>query len=78
MAVQVIVSHSQLFQESLQGAGLNVTSLTITGPVPQPDETVADQIACLLGPPSLWEQVRQVAISPAFMSGLVGHQSHLD
>lgn len=58
LILQVVKSYSRQFQDSLQGAGLNVTRLTITGPQPKRDETVADQIALQLGPPTPWERLR--------------------
>jgi hypothetical protein len=60
LLAQVIVSYSDQFTNSLRQAGLNVTRLTITGPLPCPNETVADQVLHQLGPPSTWQQLRQV------------------
>ncbi|KAL0038677.1 hypothetical protein WJX79_002702 [Trebouxia sp. C0005] len=65
----VIVSYSEHFTNSLQQAGLNVTRLTITGPLPCPNETVADQVVHQLGLPSMWQQLRFMAV-PTVMTGL--------
>ncbi len=63
----MIVSYSEQFTNSLRQAGLNVTRLRITGPLPCPNETVADQVMHQLGPPSTWQQLRQVIAADIHM-----------
>ncbi len=54
------MSYSEQFTNSLRQAGLNVSRVMITGLLPCPNETVADQVVHQLGPPSTWQQLRQV------------------
>ncbi|DBA75882.1 TPA: Serine/threonine-protein kinase Nek3 [Trebouxia sp. C0004] len=65
----VVVSYSQQLQEGLIKEGLNVTRLTVSGPDPYPNETVADQIVEQLGEPSIWTRYRSQAPKAA-MTGL--------
>lgn len=65
----VVVSYSQQLQDGLIKEGLNVTRLTVSGPDPYPNETVADQIVQQLGEPSIWTRYRSQA-SKAVMTGL--------
>ncbi len=61
MCLQVVVSYSQQLQDGLIKEGLNVTRLTVSGPHPYPNETVADQIVQQLGEPSIWTRYRWAA-----------------
>ena len=61
MWLQVVVSYSQQLQDGLIKEGLNVTRLTVSGPDPYPNETVADQIVQQLGEPSIWTRYRWAA-----------------
>ncbi|DBA85466.1 TPA: hypothetical protein ACH3X2_000417 [Trebouxia sp. C0005] len=65
----VVASYSQQLQDGLIKEGLHVTRLTVTGPHPYPNETVADQIVEQLGQPSVWTRYRSQA-SQAAMTGL--------
>ncbi len=61
------MSYCEQFTNSLRQAGLNVTRVMITGPLPCPNETVADQMVHQLGPPSTWQQLRQVITNFTFL-----------
>ncbi len=65
VGLQVVVSYSQQLQDGLIKEGLNVTRLTVSGPDPYPNETVADQIVQQLGEPSIWTRYRWAA-HPSF------------
>ncbi|KAL0049131.1 hypothetical protein WJX82_007250 [Trebouxia sp. C0006] len=65
----VVVSYSQQLQDGLIKEGLYVTRLTVSGPDPYPNETVADQIVQQLGEPSIWTRYRSQA-SKGVMTGL--------
>ena len=52
------MSYSQQLQAGLIKEGLNVTRLTVSGPDPFPNETVADQILEQLGRPSILSRLR--------------------
>lgn len=56
--MQVVASFQQHIQDSLIQAGLLLTQLRITAPVPLGNETVADQIHEMLGPPHVWHKYR--------------------
>ena len=56
--LQVVMSFKNQIQDNLNHAGLRVTHLGVTQPVPLYNETVADQITAILGPPTLWQQYR--------------------
>ncbi len=58
VCLQVVVSYSQQLQDGLIKEGLYVTRLTVSGPDPYPNETVADQIVQQLGEPSIWTRYR--------------------
>ena len=50
------MSFKEQIQENLNQAGLAVTHLDVNPPVLLGNETVADQVSAILGPPTLWEQ----------------------
>ena len=60
-SLQVIVSYLQQLQDAIIKEGLQVTRLTVTGPHPFPNETVADQILEQLGQMPFWVRHRSAA-----------------
>lgn len=56
--MQVIVSYPQHLQDAIIKEGLNVTSLTVEGPNPLRNETVADQILEQVGQMPFWVRYR--------------------
>lgn len=58
MPLQVVKEFQQHIKDTLNQAGLLVTHIHITVPVSLANETVADQVIAMVGPPSLWQKYR--------------------